>query len=295
MKVTAIPLTAIISEPNRFNSSNHHPRPDDYHDMIARCDTRHWIGTFHPDHELITIPSREVPWLWQALSIGSMNRRVPKHYEDEIDQLAHTLSVASFPPGKPRFVRTDKTSLKTGVHKAGPYTTAKQVIESIVTCRIGHHPFDRTDESINLYILPWLEIDRDREFRVFVHSGRVTAISQQFIHEANVWLDAMDEEEIRRIAYQLTEFTERIVVPGLVSNNSSRADPPLESFVCDLVFDSRGAIRFIEINPFGAEYTSGSACFHWIDDDSVLMGRSEPEIRYVTGHTHTHTNREAAR
>lgn len=88
--------------------------------MIARCDARHWIHAFHPGHASITIPHKEVGWLWDALAIGSLRRRIPRHYEDEIEALAKAIE-PGFPPGPPRFVRTDRTSLKTGVHGAGPY------------------------------------------------------------------------------------------------------------------------------------------------------------------------------
>lgn len=277
MRVTRIPLDSILREPTRFNSSNHPTaqggQPEDYRDVIARCDARHWIHAFHPGHTSVTIPRKEVGWLWDALAIGSLRKRIPKQYEDEIEELAKAIE-PSFPPGPPRFVRTDRTSLKTGVHGAGPYHTAKQVVESMVTCRLGHHPFERTDETITLYIMPWLELDKDKEFRVFVHAGRVTAISQQFIYQSNAWLTRMDETGVGHVADTIVSFVERSVVPKL--------RPTLDSFVLDLVAVGDDAtFHPIEINPFGAEYTSGSACFHWLEDADVLCGRSEPELRFV--------------
>lgn len=278
MKIVSISIDTVLSEPHNFNSSNHQAKtgksPDDYHDTIARFDTRHWIRAFHPTHDTITIPQQSIGWLWEALKIGSMHRRVPKQYEDEIEELAKSLE-SSFPPGAPRFVRTDKTSLKTGIHGAGPYLTAKQVVESIVTCRMGHHAFDRNDDTITLYILPWIDMERDREFRVFVYNGTVTAISQQFIHQRNEWLSQLNDVDVQNVAEKLTHFVECTVVPNLGTTQVQ------DTFVLDSVFLGDGSIYCIEVNPFGAEYTSGSACFHWLRDGDILHGRTRSEFRFT--------------
>jgi hypothetical protein len=39
---------------------------------------------------------------------------------------------------------------------------------------------------------------------------------------------------------------------------------------------------FIEVNPFGSEYSSGSALFHWIQDHEILYENGENvTVRYV--------------
>lgn len=38
---------------------------------------------------------------------------------------------------------------------------------------------------------------------------------------------------------------------------------------------------FIEINPFGKNYSSGSACFHWINDNNIILDNSKINFRFV--------------
>ena len=85
-------------------------------------------------------------------------------------------------------------SLKEGKHGIGPYKDFKSIIESIVTCRLGHSPLYEDTTFITLYLIKFEEnLNRLREFRVFVHKNKITAISQQSLYESNAILEPLDE------------------------------------------------------------------------------------------------------
>ena len=92
------------------------------------------------------------------------------------------------------FIRTDRTSLKYGKYGAGPYTDIENIIISMVSSSDGHIPFKEDDETCNIYFLRWLEVDRDKEFRVFVYNNKITAISAQHLYSVNDWLNSLSDE-----------------------------------------------------------------------------------------------------
>ena len=309
--VRAIPVGEILGHPERYNSSNHWSGsvngdvdasplhyaasntpapPDDYAATVDSFDARHWIGTFLPHATRVTIPRKHVEWLWCAFQMGSFRGAPPAQYEDELQALAELLTpeltqaaeAAGADLATGIFVRTDRTSLKTGVHGVGPYRSALEILQSLVTCRLGHHAFDRGDSHITLYVTPFLKLRRDREFRVFVSDRRVTGISQQFIHQPNTWLREMrrqgGDRALQDLVRQMVAHVEEQIVPAA----GALGGGGINSFVLDLVvlethhiphivFEQH-SFRFIELNPFGKRYTSGSACFHWIDDEALLEG-----------------------
>ena len=56
----------------------------------------------------------------------------------------------------------------------------------------------------------------------------------------------------------------------------------MDSYVMDLALVG-DTPYFIEPNPFGKDYASGSALFHWIIDHDVLHDANAIEFRYVNG------------
>ena len=49
----------------------------------------------------------------------------------------------------------------------------------------------------------------------------------------------------------------------------------INNYVIDLAILENDEPYFIEINPFGKEYPSGSSLFHWIIDEDILYGKSD--------------------
>ena len=162
------------------------------------------------------------------------------------------------------------------MHGAGPYHSLRQVVESMTTGTHGHVCLDEAHEvgpATTLYFLPWLpDLSLDDEYRIFVRSRRVTAISQQNIYRATRKTQAEIEADVRRIVDAFADLEQRLP--------SSCGDCVIDAAVLP-----SGRVYFIELNSFGVEYSSGSAAFNWKTDRDVLYGETEtPEIHVATVH-----------
>jgi len=123
---------------------------------------------------------------------------------------------------------------------------------------------------MTLYFMPWVDMDPEKELRVFVERNRVTAISAQHLYRVNRWLVEGDTDAV---ISKVLEFFARDVRDKL-SN--------LENYTMDVVLVGETETPyFIETNSFGAAYAAGSALFHWIEDHEVLSGARPIELRYV--------------
>ena len=142
--------------------------------------------------------------------------------------------------------------------------------------------------------------------RVFVHQGIVTCISQQGLYEVNSVLQSLkgkdDYEEsehkndddggddggddgeckhgggnritpkgekgaretaIRKWIRIVLKYHQDVVQPRITH---------LTSYSIDLTILDNDKPYFIEINPFGYMYSSGSALYHWLIDKNILYG-----------------------
>lgn len=276
----------------RYNSNNHHDvQPPDYWEKVSETNTRHWIKQFHKSYLTVEIDLSKNKWIFEANNVGSLLKRVSPLYEEDLNDLADSLGVNSTLPvtNKGYFVRSEHVSLKGGIHGVGPYTSFKQILESIITARAGHSPLeensphsedalhseDRTtakSATIKLYLLPWVEIFQ--EFRVFVYKGRITAISQQNLYRENNYLKNRGDPEkiITGWCDLICDYFSKTVKDKIHIN----------SYCIDFAILQDGSPYFIEINPFGKEYASGSALFHWLHDEDILYGKEDKiHVRYV--------------
>jgi hypothetical protein len=277
--VQGVPVGLIDKHYHRFNSNNHWPndvRPADYDEVLAAGDTSRWVDAFHPVYTTATIEAADVAWMHEASRVGHHTGRVSLLHADQLADFAARFAHVDAQMAVGVFVRTDRVSLKNGVHGAGPYTSMRQIAESLVTSMPRHDPL-RTDPPIRLFFLPWVEMDHSLEFRVFVHRGRVTAVSQQRWEEANAHMAALPPAsrpaEAARWVRLIDEATRTEIVPRL---------HPLASFVMDVaLIDGGSRVYFIEPNSFGAAYAAGSALFHWEHDAAVLEGGGPVVVRYV--------------
>lgn len=248
-----------------FNVNNIGSQPDDYLKKLQDCYTRNWIKLFHDDCMSIQFSNNDMNWILSAFEIGSVTGLVPKSFNEELETMNTNL-------GGDYFVRSDRVSLKTGIHGVGPYNNLKHVVESVITSEQKHAPFKDKSNNI-LYFLPWLPMNRDREFRVFVYKNKITAVSVQHLYEVNTWLNSLNDQDISSVVHSLCTYFELNIKDKMAW---------LENYVMDIYYFDNENWYFIEVNPFGAQYSSGSSLYHWILDNEKLTNDDFVEIRYVS-------------
>ena len=60
----------------------------------------------------------------------------------------------------------------------------------------GHSPIYEDTTEIILYLCEFKKnLNKNREFRVFVHNNKITAISQQSLYELNDILESLNDNE----------------------------------------------------------------------------------------------------
>jgi D123 len=262
IEVVRIPYDDVKENPSKFNSSNHgRDRPEDYDEISLQTD----FSSFKhlKQYKEIDLPIER--WMLDACDIGVITGRFPMNFIEDLDEYCQRNRHLDAYFDKPYFIRTESVSLKTGCHEAFPYSNIRSVIESITTSSYCHKASIKPPK-IKLYLVEPVSIDPDLEFRVFVHHGKVTAISQQHLYVRN---KTLNDNMAKEIAHKIIAFTEKL-------------DVPVRSYVTDLALMSDGDIYFIELNPFGSEYGSGSSLFHWLTDNDLLYGRlNHVEMRYT--------------
>jgi hypothetical protein len=274
--IKRISQSEILNNPNNFNSNNHWDIsiPYNYDFIVNETNTKNWINLFHNDYKTIKIKFKDLKWTEKAYDIGKITGVFPKSFNDELIDLCNKYSISNFEFKEGYFVRTEKASLKYGIHGCGPYFNVKQIIESICTTTAGHrcinYDKDRVDiEYITFYLMKWRnDISINNEFRVFVYKNNITAISQQAYHSIIQTLNNKSDEELKYMAYRLIKYFKE--------NIKNKISNILDSYVMDIVYINEiDDFYFIEPNPFGKEYSSGSALFHWINDTEILYNDKE--------------------
>jgi hypothetical protein len=176
------------------------------------------------------------------------------------------------------FIRTDNVSLKEGKNGIGPYKDFKSIIESIVTCRLGHTPLKDDTTFITLYLIKFEEnLNRLQEFRVFIHKNKITAISQQALYNSNIILAKLDEYERNKLIHKWIQ-----IITNYFEDEVKKRILHIDSYVMDFAILNDLTPYFIELNSFGKEYTSGSALFGWIQDEDILYEDNEIIILIIT-------------
>lgn len=158
------------------------------------------------------------------------------------------------------FVRTEYASLKRllakhhVVYNDSKYTgqTLSKLFHDLVFCHYDHKAVDDEQaDNIVLYFVKWQQLRL--EFRAFVHQGRLTAICPQHYYSYNDGYGKVCEKEVQRVA----EFVhEKLSQVGNV--------------VLDIAILQDDSVYFVEVNPFGGDYGSGSALFDWRQDHYKL-------------------------
>jgi len=282
INISHVYLADIDKNPDNYNTCNNYVKiPDDYHNYCSTFYSKNWIDNFH-SYKKIVIEKPDIKLLWDAFIIGSLNRRVPTIYIEELNDLVYKYT-QKYPDifnviNNSYFVRTDKTSLKTGIYGNAKYDSLLKIFYSMVTCKYGHHSFDKDDEIINIYLLEYKNVDINKEFRVFVKNNKITAISQQNIYTKSIFIISKTYYEKYNLVLDLINYFELNIKNKLIQFNDYVMDIAL---IDDVSNDFYNNFYFIEINPFGAKYSSGSALFNWITDDNIINNSNYIEFRYV--------------
>lgn len=252
-----------------FNVNNLGTPPSDYDTVSKACDTGNWIDLFHKDKYLvIELKPVDVKWILEAFEIGCITGSFPKTFADELEETCKPFP--DFDQGY--FVRTDRCSLKYGCHGPGPYSSMRSIIESITTSTYTHAPL-KAGCSNKIYLMPWLNLDSSREFRAFVCNNTITAVSTQHLYTVNNWLNELTDAEIQALILDLDSYFRAHICAKMGW---------LGSYVMDIYYIGPNSWYFIEPNPFGACYSSGSALFHWETDHEVLTKPGTIELRYTS-------------
>lgn len=253
---------------NVCNLWNESP-PHDYSAKLEKSFTRNWISEFHDKYHTIILDRDDLTWMSQAQAIGMITGMFPKLFTEELLETC-SKHESQFVHGH-WFVRTDRTSLKDGVHGIGPYSDLRSIIESLVSSRKTHLCFHKEDHSCPIYLIPWKSIEDDKEFRLFVCNNRITAISTQHYSIANKWLSDMSDSQISQLVQKINMYFENHIKHHLEYIGGQ--------YTIDIA-NILDTFYFIEPNGFGAEYSAGSALFHWIHDSVLYNTNNMIEIRF---------------
>jgi hypothetical protein len=265
-----------------YNTNNHwenNIRPDDYDEIIANGNTNKWIDKFRSYKKIIINTKQDLYWMKLAYEIGSKTGRFPHSYDDELEDIVSRYKhLDEIFDGTEYFIRTENVSLKEGKHGIGPYKDFKSIIESIVTTRLGHSPIKEETTEITLYLCEFISnLNRIREFRVFVYKNKITAISQQSLYDVNDILEPLTDKERNDLIYKWIE-----IIKSYFESDIKEKITHIDSYVMDFAILDDDSPYFIELNSFGKEYASGSALFGWIRDYNILYGLSDViEFRYT--------------
>jgi hypothetical protein len=259
-----------LNDKIKYNSNNHwidDVRPKDYIETNKLTETKNWVNLFKKMFITINLDSSDLSMLKTMRNVCLLKYSIPALYRDEMEYLINKYNCIddylSINGG--HFVRCENVSLKCGMHGCIPYTTFKQILESILTADIGHSPLYETLQVLRIYLIPWVPIHKFKEWRVFVYKNQITAISQQHLYESNKLLSDLEPEDRDQLIHGwiriITDYFNTQVKEKILS---------MSNYVYDFAIGEDIKPYFIEINPFGKEYSSGSSLFHWLIDESKL-------------------------
>ncbi len=270
----------LFKNKNLYNVSNlwdSDIKPLDYDDKRKISETRNWVNLFHDNVIIMTIEKSDLTWIREAGKIGSITKRFPKIFKDELNATCAKYE-KQIPPdinNHGYFIRTEHNSAKYGMYGAGPYKNIRQIIKSFATTSHTHLCIMEEDDACQVYFIDWIDdFDNEKEFRVFVMDNKITAVSVQHLYQVNHWLNSLSDNEIFAILNSMIIYFNNNIKNKLVFINS---------YVMDIYYKGDNQWYFIEPNSFGSQYTSGSALFHWKIDHNQLYGVDDViEFRYVS-------------
>lgn len=286
-KIKSIKLDDIVKyDKSKFNSNNHwkdNYRPDDYDKVLSQTNTNKWIDIFKK-YKYIEISNKIwIKWLKKAYEISSQTGRFSQLFEDELNEICFNLEkkYTDIFNGTAYFIRINNCSLKYGQHKEGPYYSIRQILESTVSSIKGHSPINDDTNKLDIYLIDWINIEPEYEFRVFVYKNKITAISQQNIYKK---LLNKNTKGFETDYFQSKIKNKLDLIVEYFYNIINKKVYWIDSYTIDIaIIDNKP--YFIELNSFGKQYASGSALFHWLLDEEILYNKFQSndiiEFRYT--------------
>lgn len=282
-----------------------------YHEAINRYNFGLWVNRvpFAPHKELFfsleTLQALERACQAHLLTKGNALDEDSACFEPLLALLATRIDTAlTAAPYTRAFVRTGSCSLKDAPGGLCAFSEGSAVVRAMVASARVHTAVDaalrhgdvqdwESEEAfmrafgVSLYVLEWRELAKEDEFRVFVHRGRVTAISQYGWFSGNRWWHRRYLlPEVVRAIIAFADATvpqagfESCVMDVLVSgaHEEDEHGGAHETTGANAVVQEEEAeedeaaitVSLIEFNPFGAHLGSGAALFHWMRDWDAL-------------------------
>ena len=256
----------------KYNSNNHwvnNEQPKDYKLVLSKSHTHMWINKFKPEYKNIVINNpNHINWLKRASQLCSQTGKFSNLFVDELIDTIIDLEKDYkhlFDNNTKYFVRVNNVSLKYGTHGVGPYFSLKNILESTVSSIKGHCPIYEDTKELVIYLLPWVKINDENEFRVFVYKNKITAISQQHLYKR------LNMTNIENKLNIITKYFNDVI---------SKKIDWIENYTYDFAIIDDQKPYFIEINSFGKEYAAGSALFHWLLDEKILYNDNPDTIEF---------------
>jgi hypothetical protein len=223
-----------------------------YTEHIDAFDYNHWCSARSDPYILYKIPER-IKKLLVACNMSG-NKPHPDIEEDWLPELPYT----------PCFARLGATSGKNDFPVRPLYT--KQDLLTYLSQ--GNNTLVKRELSVDkdtyLVLMPWKEIPRRYEFRVFFRNNKVVSASQQF----TTTLFNYTQEELQ----DLSECFQTLSFPV-----------HYYEWTADTYWDpDTKTMRLIECNPFGAYTGCGASLFNWHNDRDIFSGKESPEFRYLS-------------
>ena len=282
--IKVIDLKKVVEDVDHeyFNVNNlHEELPNDYNKIKLVGNTKNWIDIFHNNnYKKIIIDKYDLKWIKEANKLAIITGRFSEIYRDEFNALTGKLKcVYGKYVSNGVFVRTEHVSLKSGKYGIGPYYNFETIIESICTTSRTHNAIDDSDEFITIYLMKWIDLNSDKEFRVFVYNNNITAISIQHIYEYNKWINSLSTSDIELLIKNINNYFNNIFKKKW---NKTITSTLVSNYTFDLTLNEQNEFYFIEPNSFGAKYCAGSALFHWVNDFDILNNDTgDIEFRYT--------------
>jgi hypothetical protein len=224
----------------------------------------------------IITPCQQRQFFQPAAVLASKGVRASRLMREEAEELAAELGLASeeafVAPPSGWFVRTSACSPKDAMHDggAGPHDSLTSVLLALFASERIHKSIKDYCNDMTVYLMPFdVAVNIQRELRVFVCEGSVSAISQYDIFNFSIF-SHMSNEDLAGIAQKIDAFHRNEVAPRWSDAGG------ISSYVMDVEYIASDAskpeeqVRLIELNCFGAELAAASALFHWVHDASEL-------------------------
>jgi len=142
------------------------------------------------------------------------------------------------------------------ISKQMPRFTLLQVIAELV----------KNPEAKILFLSPWrYEIDQNNEYRVFIYSGCVAAISQKECYKYT----GLNHDKILGVAKTIREYIANM-----------RLKIPYSTYVAD-IWAVPGCVKLVNILPGELWTSTESGLFNWIADCEKLIQKDRTFVKYI--------------